>query len=135
MGETPWTPAVTVVFGFAVALDMMLKEGLPNIVARHARVGQTARDGIKSLGLSLFADEIYASNTVTAVAASNGLDIKKLRQILREEHQIVLAGGQQSLDGKIFRIGHLGWVNEDDIKEVISKIKIVLPQAGFRSSG
>ena len=134
-GETPWTPAVSVVFGFAVALDMMLKEGLPTIVARHARVGQAARDGVKSLGLSLFADERYASNTVTAVAAANGLDIKKLRQILREEHQVVLAGGQQSLDGKIFRIGHLGWVNEDDIKEVISKIKIVLPQAGFRSSG
>ncbi len=134
-GETPWTPAVSVVFGFAVALDMMLKEGLPNIVARHARIAQATRDGIKSLGLPLFADERYASNTVTAVAASNGLDIKKMRQILREEHQIVLAGGQQSLDGKIFRIGHLGWVSEDDIKEVISKIKIVLPQAGFRSSG
>jgi aspartate aminotransferase-like enzyme len=132
-GETPWTPAVSVVFGFAVALDMMLKEGLNNIFARHARIAQTARDGIKSLGLPLFADEKYASNTVTSVAASNGLDINKMRKILREEHQVILAGGQQKLDGKIFRIGHLGWVNEDDIKEVISKIKVVLPQAGFRS--
>jgi aspartate aminotransferase-like enzyme len=132
-GETPWTPAVSVVFGFAVALDMMLKEGLNNIFARHARIAQTARDGIKSLGLPLFADEKYASNTVTSVAASNGLDINKMRKILREEHQVILAGGQQKLDGKIFRIGHLGWVNEDDIKEVVSKIKVVLPQAGFRS--
>jgi aspartate aminotransferase-like enzyme len=132
-GETPWTPAVSVVFGFAVALDMMLKEGLNNIFARHARIAQTARDGIKSLGLPLFADEKYASNTVTSVAASNGLDINKMRKILREEHQVILAGGQQKLDGKIFRIGHLGWVNDDDIKEVISKIKVVLPQAGFRS--
>ncbi len=132
-GETPWTPAVSVVFGFAVALDMMLAEGLANIVARHARIAQTAREGIKSLGLSLFADEKYASNTVTAVAASNGLDPKKMNKILREEHQVILAGGQQKLDGKIFRVGHLGWVNEDDIKEVISKIKVVLPQAGFRS--
>jgi len=131
-GETPWTPAVSVVFGFEVALDMMLKEGLSNIFARHARVAQIARDGIKSLGLSLFADERYASNTVTAVAASNGLDPKKMNKILREEHQVMLSGGQQRLDGKIFRIGHLGWVNEDDIKEVISKIKLVLPQAGFR---
>jgi aspartate aminotransferase-like enzyme len=132
-GETPWTPAVSVVFGFAVALDMMLKEGLKNIFARHARVAQVARDGIKSLGLSLFADEKYASNTVTAVAASNGLEPKKMNKILREEHQVILSGGQQKLDGKIFRIGHLGWVNENDIKEVISKIKIVLPQAGFKS--
>jgi aspartate aminotransferase-like enzyme len=132
-GETPWTPAVSIVFAFAVALDMMLKEGLSNIFARHARVAQAARDGVKSLGLSLFADEKYASNTVTAVAASNGLDTKKMNKILREEHQVILSGGQQKLDGKIFRIGHLGWVNENDIKEVISKIKIVLPQAGFKS--
>ena len=132
-GETPWTPAVSVVFGFAVALDMMLKEGLSNIFARHARVAQVARDGVKSLGLSLFADEKYASNTVTAVAASNGLDPKKMNKILREEHQVILSGGQQKLDGKIFRIGHLGWVNEDDVKAVISALKIVLPQAGFRS--
>ncbi len=134
-GETPWTPAVSVVFALAVSLDMMLKQGLSNIFARQAKLGQATREGIKSLGLSLFADEKYASDTVTAVAATNGLDIKKMRKILREEHQVILAGGQQSLDGKIFRIGHLGWINEDDIKEVISKIKIVLPQAGFRSSG
>jgi aspartate aminotransferase-like enzyme len=111
---------------------MMLKEGLANIIARHARVAGVARDGVKSLGLSLFADEKYASNTVTAVAGSNGLDVKKMLKIMREEHQIVLGGGQQSLSGKIFRIGHLGWVSESDVELVISALKTVLPQAGFR---
>jgi len=115
-GQTPWTPALSIVFALSVSLEMMVEEGLPNIVARHARIGKTVRDGVQSLGLSLFADEKYASNTVTAVAASDGLDIKKMRKIMNEEHQIVLAGGQQTLDGKIFRIGHLGWVTEDDIK-------------------
>ena len=130
--QTPWTPAISTVFALSVALEMMLKEGLSNITARHARVGKAARDGVKSLGLSLFAEESHASNTVTAVAASDGLDTKKLLRILREEHQAVLAGGQQRLDGKIFRIGHLGWVTEDDIKAVISALKVALPQAGFR---
>jgi aspartate aminotransferase-like enzyme len=130
-GQTPWTPAISVVFVLSVALDMMLKEGLPNIIARHARVGGAAREGVKSLGLSLFAEETYASNTVTAVSSSDGLDTKKLLRILREEHRIVLGGGQQKLDGKIFRIGHLGWVTEDDIEAVISVLKVVLPQAGF----
>ena len=130
-GQTPWTPAVSVVYALAVSLDMMLKEGLTNIIARHARVGKAARAGIKRLGLSLFAEESHASNTVTAVAASSGLDSKKVVQILREEHKIVLSGGQQKLDGKIFRIGHLGWVTEDDIKAVISALKVALPQAGF----
>ena len=130
-GQTPWTPAISTVFALSVSLEMILKEGLSNIVTRHARVGKLTRDGVKSLGLSLFADESHASNTVTAVAASNGLDTKKLLKLLREEHKVVLAGGQQKLDGKIFRIGHLGWVTEDDIKTVISALKIVLPQAGF----
>ncbi len=130
-GQTPWTPAVSIVFALQVALDMMLKEGLANIVARHARVGKAAREGIKSLGLSLFAEESHASNTVTAVAAPKGLDVKKLRKILKEEHQVVLAGGQQKLDGKIFRIGHLGWVNEKDIEAVISALKVALPQAAL----
>ena len=108
---------------------MMLKEGLPNIVARHARVAKAAREGVKSLGLSLFADEAHASNTVTAVTSADGVDIKKLVKIIKQEHGIVLAGGQQSLSGKIFRIGHLGWVTEDEITAVISAIKAALPKA------
>ncbi len=132
-GQTPWTPALTTMFALSVSLEMMLKEGLPSIIARHARVGKAARDGVKSLGLSLFTEESHASNTVTAVAASNGLDTKKMLKIMREEHQIILGGGQQKLDGKIFRIGHLGWVTDDDIQTVISALKVVLPQAGFRS--
>ena len=130
-GQNPWTPAVSVVFALSVALDMMLKEGLSSIVARQARIGQVTRDGVKALGLPLFAEESHASNTVTAVAPPASVDIKKLRQIMREEHKIVLAGGQQHLDGKIFRIGHLGWVTEDDIEEVMSALKLALPKAGF----
>ena len=131
-GQTPWTPAVSTVYALVVALELMFKEGLPNIFARHARVGNVARNGVKSLGLTLFAEEKYASNTVTAISSTNGLDTKKLLRILREEHHIVLSGGQQTLDGKIFRIGHLGWVTEENIKTVISDLKMALPKAGFR---
>jgi aspartate aminotransferase-like enzyme len=130
-GQTPWTPAVSVVFAMDIALDLMLKEGLPNIFARHARVAKAARTGVKSLGLSVFADERYASNTVTAVTAPEGLDVRQLRRILREEHKIVLAGGQGKLEESIFRIGHLGWVNEENIKAVIAALKVALPKAGF----
>jgi len=132
--QNPWTPAVSILYALSVSLEMMLREGLPNIVARHARVAKVARDGVKSLGLSLFAEEGYFSNTVTAVAASDGLDTKKMLRILSEEHQIVLAVGQQRLESKIFRIGHLGWVTENDIHTIISALKVVLPQAGFRSA-
>jgi aspartate aminotransferase-like enzyme len=131
-GQTPWTPAVSVVFALAVSLKMMLKEGLTNIISRHARIGQLTRNSIKSLGLPLFADEKHASNTVTSVAAANGLDTKKLVKIMREEYSTILGGGQQRLDGQIFRIGHLGWVTEADIEAVVSALRLVLPRAGFR---
>lgn len=130
--ENPWTPAISIVYAFSVALKMMLKEGIPNIFARHERIGRMTRDGIKKLGLPLFADSAHASNTVTAVSIPEGLDGKKFRQVLREEYKVVLAGGQQTLDGKIFRIGHLGLINEKDVKEILTAIEKVLPLAGFK---
>ncbi len=130
--ENPWTPAISIVYAFSVALKMMLKEGIENVFARHARVGKMTRDGIKKLGLPLFADPAHASNTVTAVGIPAGLDGKKFRQILREQYKVVLAGGQQTLDGKIFRIGHLGLVDEKDVKEILTSIEKVLPLAGFK---
>jgi aspartate aminotransferase-like enzyme len=131
-GETPWTPAISIVFGFAVALDMMLKEGMPNIFARHALVAKTARNGLKELGLTLLVkDEKIASNTVTGVMGTNGMDTKKVTSIIREQYKIVLAGGQGALEGKIFRIGHLGYVSVEEIKDVLAHLKLVLPQAGF----
>lgn len=128
-GQTPWTPAVSLIYAMDVALDIMLKEGMPNIHARHARVAGVARSGVKALGQTLLADEKFASNTVTAVTAPEGLDVKELRRILREEHRVVIAGGQGKLEGKIFRIGHLGWVSEDNIKTVLAALKVALPQA------
>jgi aspartate aminotransferase-like enzyme len=131
-GQTPWTPAISIVFALNVALDMMLKEGLPNIIARHQKIGKMTREGVKALGLKLFAEEAHASNTVTAVLGSDGLDAKLLNKVMREEYDIVLSGGQMELEGKIFRIGHLGWVHEQDIQAVLDALKTALPKAGFK---
>jgi len=128
-GQTPWTPAVSIFYALNTTLDLMLNEGLNNIFARHARIAQIARNGIKSLGLSLFPEEAYASNTVTAVNASDKIDVPKLIQVLREEHDVVIAGGQRKLAGKIFRIGHLGSVDDDDIKSVLEALNKALPRA------
>jgi aspartate aminotransferase-like enzyme len=128
-GQTPWTPAISLFFALNVTLDLMLAEGLHNIFARHARLGQTTRNGVKSLGLSIFPDEEYASNTVTAVNASDKIDVAQLIQILREEHNVILAGGQQKLSGKVFRIGHLGLVYEKDISSVLEALSKALPKA------
>lgn len=134
-GQTPWTPAISIFFALAAALELFQREGLQNIVARHVRVGNKAREVVKSLGLSLFPEDSYASNTVTAVRAPEGLDVKRLLTILRQEHNVILSGGQQRLEGKIFRIGHLGYVSEADMEEVGQALRIALPQAGFVGVG
>jgi aspartate aminotransferase-like enzyme len=128
-GQTPWTPAISIFYALDVALDLMLSEGLNNIFARHARVGQTARNGVRSLGFSLFPDEESASNTVTAVNATDRIDVARLIQILREDYEVIIAGGQQKLSGRIFRIGHLGLVYEEDIKSVLEALNKALPRA------
>ncbi len=125
-GHLPWTPAISLLFALSVSLKMMLEEGLTDIVARHARIGQATRDGVKSLGLSLFADEDCASDTVTVVKAPEGVAVKKLLRALREDSNIVLAGGYPGLAHEIFRIGHLGWVSLDDVTGIISALKRAL---------
>lgn len=130
-GQTPWTPAISICYALDASLDLMLNEGLQNVFARHKRVAQMTRDGIKSLGLSLLPDESCASNTVTAVNASDKLDVSKFVQILKEESDVVIAGGQRKLSGKIFRIGHMGLVNEDDINVILQAIEKALPKARY----
>ena len=121
--ETPWTPAISVVYALTVGLDMLMKEGLPNIFARHPKVALACRQGVKALGLKQVADEKYASDTVTAVWLPAGIEYKALSKMMRDEKQVVITGGQGALDGKIFRIGHLGWVNENDIQECMDALK------------
>jgi len=129
--QTPWTPAVGTAYGLAAALELMIAEGLPGIAARHEKIAKKARDGVKALGLSLFPDEKCASVTVTAVKAPDGVDVKKLLQTMLTEYGIELAGGQQKLEGKIFRIGHLGWVSEKEMDDVIQALAKCLPKVGY----
>lgn len=127
-GQTPWTPAVSVVYALDVALNMMLDEGLENIFRRHARIGSRTRAGVKALGLSLFPDEDYASDTVTAVRGSDRVEVPKLIRVLKEEHQIVVVGGMDKLAQSILRIGHLGYVHDEDIELLLEALSKALPQ-------
>lgn len=131
-GETPFTPAISLYYALAVALDAMEEEGFANVVARHARVGAYMRRWVKDLGLDLFPPESCASNTVTAVKLPQGVEARPLLKTLREEHGVVLAGGQGKLDGTIFRIGHLGYVSEADMDGVAQALEAALPRLGFR---
>ena len=131
-GQNPWTPAVSLFYGLDVALDMMLEEGMEGVFARHARIADLTRKGIRALGLQLLADEAHASDAVTSVKLPEGVDGSKLSELLRTEHSVVLAGGQGPLLGKIFRVGHMGRVTEDDIQEVLQALETALPKVGYK---
>ncbi len=134
-GQTPWTPAESTIFAMQTALRMLLKEGPSRIIARHAEIADQTRRGIKELGLSLFADEPFASNTVTSVHTPDGIDANLIRKEMLARHDIVLGGGQQTLNGKIFRVGHLGFVTRQDIEAVMAGLRDVLPAVGFTPAG
>ena len=131
--QTPWTPALSVMYGLKEGLRLLLEEGMENVYQRHVKIGETARRGVQALGLELFADEGCASNTVTSIKVPMGVEWQALSGALREEHGVILAGGQGALSGKIFRIGHLGWVGESDIKHALAALEKVLEKA--RKSG
>ena len=134
IGQPPFTPSVSCMFALDLALDQIITEGMESVFERHASIGQYTRDRIAELNLNIFpySNEI-ASNTCTAVEVPEGVDGSKLVSKMRDEHKVVLAGGQASLSGKIFRIGHMGQTTESDIKAVMDALKIVLPEIGFRN--
>ena len=132
IGQPPYTPSVSVMFALDLALEQLLSEGMGSVYERHAAIGRFTRDGIRSLGLDLFPkDESYASNTVTAVTVPDGVDAGALVGKLRTDHDVIISGGQASLAGKIFRIGHMGKTTEDDIQDTLDALKDVLPKVGF----
>jgi aspartate aminotransferase-like enzyme len=130
-GQTPQTPAVSLYFALDAALDMLEAEGWESIYTRHQSCADLTRRGAKRLGLELLADERFASNTVTAVKLPPGVDVSRLRKTMREQHGVVVAGGQGALSGKIIRIGHLGLVNEEDMRATLDALEQALPVAGF----
>jgi aspartate aminotransferase-like enzyme len=113
-GETPFTPALGVLFQLDVAMGMMLTEGPDAIFARHAACAAATKAGLVALGFQLFADPAHASPTVTCAWLPEDLDWKAFNTQMKQR-KLVVAGGQAKLNGKVFRIGHLGTVTLDEI--------------------
>jgi len=127
--SNPYTPAVNLVFALDESLKMMREEGLDNIFFRHNKHKLAMSNAIKALNLKLFADEKYLSPSITAVK-TEGIDAEEFRKTIKNNFDILLAGGQDHLKGKIFRVGHLGYVNDRDIITVVSAISSTLLKMG-----
>ncbi len=129
--ETPFTPAVTLIVALNRALKIIKNETLEKIWARHDKLARATRAGMQALGLELFAQD--PCNVLTAVKSPTGLDSGKLVKKLREEYGVSIAGGQQELKGKIFRLAHLGYMNEFDVLVGISAVERGLKELGYQN--
>jgi aspartate aminotransferase-like enzyme len=126
---TAWTPAISLIAGLKVALDMMQKEGLADIFARHARLARATRAGLRALNLEIFPRDLL-SESVSAVHVPGGIEGKVVPKLMQSEQGITIAGGQGDLSGKIFRIGHMGYVDESDVLAVLGGLEAVLGGLG-----
>jgi aspartate aminotransferase-like enzyme len=120
---------MSIYYQMDVAFELMRAEGLEGIFTRHEAIGNYARARAKSMGLKLVpVDESCASNTVTAIWWPEGVPGKAISKRAREEFGVVLGGGQGKLDGKIFRIGHLGFVTEAEVKEALDVVEKLMAE-------
>lgn len=133
--QTYTTPPVSVMYAIQEGLRMIREEGVENVWARHARVGAMIRAGLEAAGLRLFAAEPYRSNTVTAVRnpAPTAEELSQLTGLLRTRYGLVVAGGQGDLKGKIFRIGHLGFIQEGDVYSILAALELAMNEKGLLS--
>jgi aspartate aminotransferase-like enzyme len=123
-GQTPWTPAIAVLYQVDEGIRLMQSEGAAGVFARHEACAAAARAGLTALGFELFADQRFASRTVTAAIVPDDLDWKAFNTELKRRG-LVLAGGQGKLTGKIFRLGHLGSVTVEEILGAMSTLEFV----------
>ncbi|MBZ2174129.1 alanine--glyoxylate aminotransferase family protein [Schnuerera sp. xch1] len=130
--QFPYTPSTTLLFGLSEALDILEEEGLENVFKRHELIATAIREAAKAMGLSLFAEEGYQSNSVTAIEVPQGIKYKEFADILNTKYGVVIGGGLQKLKGKIFRIGHLGSLHKTDIYAIMSAVEIALFELGYK---
>ncbi len=130
LGQTPWTPPVSIVYALDVALDRYAAEGPAEVWARHARYARAIRAACTALKLEVYSQEGAHSVTVVAAQVPAGLDGDAVRRVLREDRGITLGGGQKELKGKIIRIGTMGDLSQSDILGMLGALELALLDAG-----
>ncbi|HTT14743.1 MAG TPA: alanine--glyoxylate aminotransferase family protein [Thermoplasmata archaeon] len=127
--DTPWTPAVPLFLALREALLLLKEEGLTARLERTHRLAEATRAAVDAIGLELFPDRRFASDTVTAVKNPEGLGDPELRKALERQYNVLVQGGQGALTGKIFRIGHMGIADWPDLLVTFAALERILAKA------
>ena len=131
-GYFPYTPAATLLRGLRASIDMLTDEGLSNVVARHRRLANGVRAAIDAWGLRNCAvAPKWHSDTVTAIMVPDGHNANDVIQAAYHNYGVSLGGGLGKVAGKVFRIGHLGWLNETMVLQALGGTEMALRDAGI----
>jgi aspartate aminotransferase-like enzyme len=128
--DTPFTPAVSLIVGLKEAIDLIKNEGIENIWAKFKKMSVATQEAAKAIGLEVFSK--YPSSSVTAIVSPPGMNAKDIVKKLRKEYGVSIAAGQGELEEKIFRIAHMGWINEQDLLMCFSLLEKVLKDLGYK---
>jgi aspartate aminotransferase-like enzyme len=127
--STPFTPAIPLVLALEESVRLLEAEGLDAVHARHARHAEACRAVVRALGLDLFAEA--PANGLTAVRAPEGKDGQEVVRVLRETHGMRIAGGQEPMKGRLFRLGHMGHYQDDDIRDLLVALEAAVRELGW----
>ncbi|MDD5617831.1 MAG: alanine--glyoxylate aminotransferase family protein [Candidatus Omnitrophica bacterium] len=129
--DTPFTPAITLIIALNEVLKEMRKETLEVMFARNRKFADAVKKTMLALGLELYAPGVSA-DSITPVRVPAGIDGVKLVKVMRDEYGVAIAEGQAQLKGKIFRIAHMGFIRENDLKVCIETLEKVLSDMGYK---
>ena len=129
--ETPFTPALPLVYAYDEALNLIFEEGLDNRINRHRKCATAFYEGLGAMGLTPYAKPDARSNVVIAVNYLEGVDDKKFRDLLSDQFRVLVAGGFGNLKGKVFRIGSMGEVNKYHVVRTLSAIESAFQMMGI----
>jgi aspartate aminotransferase-like enzyme len=129
-GDTPFTPAHTLIRAMRLSVKKLVDEGIENVWARHARYAAASRAAFAALGLAIFPER--PNNALTVVRSPDGIDSSVLLAKLEKQYGLKLANGQEELKGKIFRLTHMGYIDQFDILAAISGVEYVLSEMGAK---
>ena len=130
-GYFPYTPPVTLLRGLRASVDMLLDEGLDNVTHRHNRFAEGVRRAVTAWGLNNCAQEAqWHSDTVTAIKMNEGQDANAVIQTAYHDYKVSLGAGLSVLNGKVFRIGHLGWLNETMVLQALGGVELAMRKVG-----
>ena len=129
--QTPYTPAIPLIIAMRECLVMLKEDGIENRWDYNARLGEATRNAARALGLKLFADPAYASKTVTSICYPEGISDKDFRGGLKEQHNVIIAGAQEHIKGKVFRIGHMGLTRFEEMAASFAAMEQMFMKLGY----